>query len=646
MNQTGLTQNCPILQRRFGSGEILPQILHLRDRILSGGNVLAAQPPDSFRTLACISAALAGKGLTAHIIPEKRLSCCDFPKTDMSLGILDIGNGKIPIAEAIRMASQDNVRMVILSATLFNHAEWQQWLETLKPNMSLIDHFERVQAEIFPDNRTQLQILTQVSGSLVICLDTPDPIIRDRVTDWFPRGNLHMEVSGWSLDGVQWEIQRGGDPEQALAATLGRIEGSVVIYAWEDAGRLLQYLHTAGFPVEACNSSDDVPAAWQQGESQVLLASMDRQTAINGPPAKAVLHFGCPTSLARYYQHVATVRRSEQCLARLFYHPDERYRFERDLSAKYPPVEHVTLAHTLVDDRENPTVEEALTCIGSRLSKVDARAAVDYLYRHNTADIEHLTAALHRARADALERWDNLEDYVLTPMCRLRYLLDYFEQDEAAGECGVCDNCRSRMQDLQLRKYDRRQLEAVVTCVAETREKFGRSTLVAVLRGMQSDTIRRYGLERATSYGAMKSCSRAAVDTLLKSCMGDELLTVRRGTYPTLALTETGRRVIAGHAIRELRLPKQYTKSAENFDAVLFEALRTVRTTLAERHHLPTFVIASDRLLQNIAQTQPETIEDLAAVKGVGPETVERFGEAFLKAVNDYREQRRKLGGA
>jgi hypothetical protein len=46
-----------------------------------------------------------------------------------------------------------------------------------------------------------------------------------------------------------------------------------------------------------------------------------------------------------------------------------------------------------------------------------------------------------------------------------------------------------------------------------------------------------------------------------------------------------------------------------------------------------------------LALTAPESLDELAKVKGIGRETAERFGEAFLEAVRHWRKQRDTLTG-
>jgi ATP-dependent DNA helicase RecQ len=65
----------------------------------------------------------------------------------------------------------------------------------------------------------------------------------------------------------------------------------------------------------------------------------------------------------------------------------------------------------------------------------------------------------------------------------------------------------------------------------------------------------------------------------------------------------------------------------------LFERLRELRRTLADRQRVPAYVIFSDRTLREMAQRRPRTLGSLLQVSGVGPAKLEKYGDAFLEVL-------------
>ena len=71
-------------------------------------------------------------------------------------------------------------------------------------------------------------------------------------------------------------------------------------------------------------------------------------------------------------------------------------------------------------------------------------------------------------------------------------------------------------------------------------------------------------------------------------------------------------------------------------ERALFEELRKLRLALAREARLPPFVIFSDKTLQEMAQTRPQTEAELRAVSGVGDKKLATYGARFLEAVKAF----------
>ena len=67
------------------------------------------------------------------------------------------------------------------------------------------------------------------------------------------------------------------------------------------------------------------------------------------------------------------------------------------------------------------------------------------------------------------------------------------------------------------------------------------------------------------------------------------------------------------------------------------------RRRLAAEAGLPAYAICGDQTLARVARARPATLSELAAVKGVGHERAERWGEALLAALDE--EQAASLSG-
>jgi ATP-dependent DNA helicase RecQ len=64
-----------------------------------------------------------------------------------------------------------------------------------------------------------------------------------------------------------------------------------------------------------------------------------------------------------------------------------------------------------------------------------------------------------------------------------------------------------------------------------------------------------------------------------------------------------------------------------------FDLLKALRSRLAKDEEVPAYVIFPDRALRGIAKANPESLAQLAAVSGVGPARLDRYGRAVLECL-------------
>lgn len=67
----------------------------------------------------------------------------------------------------------------------------------------------------------------------------------------------------------------------------------------------------------------------------------------------------------------------------------------------------------------------------------------------------------------------------------------------------------------------------------------------------------------------------------------------------------------------------------------LFERLRHLRKELADARGVPAYIVFNDKVLLEMAIRRPASPEALLEIPGVGPAKLERYGEAFLQAVEE-----------
>jgi ATP-dependent DNA helicase RecQ len=98
---------------------------------------------------------------------------------------------------------------------------------------------------------------------------------------------------------------------------------------------------------------------------------------------------------------------------------------------------------------------------------------------------------------------------------------------------------------------------------------------------------------------------------------------------PVLGLTPGGLAVLRGEAAVSLRLPE----AVGDADPALYARLKDLRTRIAREEQVPAYLVFPDKSLADMAARRPADLGALAAVHGVGPAKLERYGGRFLEVL-------------
>jgi ATP-dependent DNA helicase RecQ len=249
----------------------------------------------------------------------------------------------------------------------------------------------------------------------------------------------------------------------------------------------------------------------------------------------------------------------------------------------------------------------------------------------------------------ALKHLEDMSRYSRGAVCRHRALVQYFGQDYPAESCGACDLC---LGDTQLVPDAVVVAQKILSCVARVKERFGIGHVVSVLRGEDTEAVRRRGHEKLSTYGLLQEHSKADVRDWVYQLMGQGVLLQQGEEYPLLVLNEASWEVMRGQRAVRLVQPvrrkkgekaekaKVETTSWEGIDKDLFEALRGLRRRLAEEKQMPPYIIFSDNVLRSLARIRPSSLERMRLVSGIGDAKLRQFGEAFLEVITAHCRDR------
>ena len=233
-----------------------------------------------------------------------------------------------------------------------------------------------------------------------------------------------------------------------------------------------------------------------------------------------------------------------------------------------------------------------------------------------------------------------------TVECRRVRLLAYFGQHISA--CGNCDVCLDPPQAWDGTVAAQKVLSAVYRLWKERGQRYGAGHIIDILRGKSTERTKQHGHETLSVFGVGADLSDTAWRGVLRQLLAQGLLTVDNEGYGTLALTEGSRAVLKGEHQLMLRRESEKKGRASKTGSgrakaaavdlppelqPLFEALRAWRGEVAKSHGVPAYVIFHDATLREIALAQPETLDALSHISGVGARKLEAYGEEILQRV-------------
>ena len=250
-----------------------------------------------------------------------------------------------------------------------------------------------------------------------------------------------------------------------------------------------------------------------------------------------------------------------------------------------------------------------------------------------------------------IEKLQRMQQYAESSVCRRRILLNYFGE-EASCDCGNCDVCDNPPQRFDGTVVTQKALSAI----ARTNESVRFNTVVEILRGMLSPTVRNHHYNTLKTFGAGRDISARDWQDYLLQMLHMGFIEIAYDHENILKITPLGWEVIRGLQVqlarpqqdlpvqkkprkRELHLeiPLLQPKAQPGVeDRALFEELRTLRKQLADAQGFPAYIVLSDKVLHSLATLKPTTIEAFGMISGIGEFKKNKYGEEFIKVIKKY----------
>ena len=607
-----MTGAATLLKDVFGFDGFRPGQQEIVEAVCAGDNVLAIMPTGGGKSLCFQLPALMREGVTVVISPlialmrdqvralqeagvaAGALTSGNTPEeTDAVFDALEAGRLKLLYMAPERLAAGAALgllRRVGVSLIAVDEAHCvSQWGHDFRPDYLRIGALRRTLGVPLAAFTATADAETRAEIVEKLFADAaPRVFLRG-----FDRPNIHLAFA--AKDSPRRQIldfagARRGQSGIVYCGTRAKTEGLAA--ALREAGHTALHYH-GGMEAEDRRIAE---TRFQREDGLIVVATVAFGMGVDKPDIRWVAHADLPKSIEAYYQEIGRAGRDGA------------------------PAETLTLFGA--DD------------IRLRRSQIDEGLAPP---ERRAADHARLNALL--GLAEALR-------------CRRQTLLEYFGETDVT--CGACDLCDSPADVFDGTVAVRKALSAIL----RTDEWFGAGHLIDILLGNETDKVRQRGHQDLPTFGVGKEYDRRQWQAVFRQMMGHDLIRPDPDRHGALRMTDAALPILRDQASIELRrdsIARASTRRpavkamVSEEDAPLLSALKAKRRALAEAAKVPAYIIFTDRTLIEIAQTRPQTLDDMARIGGIGAKKLERYGDAFLEVVSGaatpMHPSRRKLAG-
>jgi ATP-dependent DNA helicase RecQ len=587
------------LQEAFGLREFRPHQREIIEDLLAGRDAFVLMPTGGGKSLTYQLPALHRPGAALVVSPLISLMKDQVDALEANGIRAAFYNSALGADEARRVLGRlhgGELDLLYVAPERLMSAAFLERLDELEIALIAVDEAHCVSQwghDFRPEYAALGHLRERFPGIPLIALTaTADPHTRDDIVRVLGLEDARRHITSFDRPNIRYTVlekHRPADQLLRFLARQGNESGIVYALSRKRVDEIAASLQARGVDAAAYHaglSADvrrDVQERFIRDELKIVVATVAFGMGIDKPNVRFVVHHDLPKNIEGYYQETGRAGR-------------------------------------------DGLPSEAFLLFGAQ-DVVTARRLID-----NTQDQDQHRIETHKLNA--------MVGFAESLTCRRRVLLGYFGE-ALEKDCGNCDICLEPPERFDGTEAARKAL----SCVYRVQERFGIKHVVDVLRGADTERIRKLGHDRLSTYGIGTEFGETEWTSVIRQLIHRGYLLQDIANYSVLRLTPKARPLLRGEETLELARPRISVKKPKTAraaaslgpaDAGLFESLRALRKQMADEQGVPPYVVFGDATLTEMSRAKPFDDDSLLAINGVGRVKLERYGEAFLEVIRDY----------